>query len=155
MRRSDPARSTNDIFPCRVVMCPPSPCTWNGGKACLLLRQHDHFTPTREITRHLRALARNHPEGWKLQGRLALYDELPNTETPSSLSDFSDNFCCHRLIPRGQPVEAKTGAAAPLGTRKVRISNVGFVDWYQSRGAVGHPVSDIRHRSRCWRRIRF
>jgi len=30
--------------------------------------EHDHFTPTREIKRHVRALARNHPEGWKLQG---------------------------------------------------------------------------------------
>ena len=39
-----------------------------GGKACLLIRKHGHFTPTREIRRHVRALARNHPEGWKLQG---------------------------------------------------------------------------------------
>ena len=38
-----------------------------GGKACSLIRKHDHFTPTREIKRHVRALARNHPEGWKLQ----------------------------------------------------------------------------------------
>ena len=35
--------------------------------ACLLIRKHDHFTPTREIKRHVRALARNHPEGWNLQ----------------------------------------------------------------------------------------
>ena len=32
-----------------------------GGKACLLIRKHDHFTPAREIRRHVRALARNHP----------------------------------------------------------------------------------------------
>ena len=38
-----------------------------GGKACLLIRKHDHFTPTREIERHVRALARNNPEGWKLK----------------------------------------------------------------------------------------
>ena len=28
-----------------------------GGEACLLIRKHDHFTPTREIKRHVRALA--------------------------------------------------------------------------------------------------
>ena len=38
------------------------------GKACLLIHKHDHFTPTREIKRHVRALARHHSEGWKLQG---------------------------------------------------------------------------------------
>ena len=38
-----------------------------GGGACLLIRKHDHFTPTREIRRHVRALARDHPKGWKLQ----------------------------------------------------------------------------------------
>ena len=38
------------------------------GKACLLVRKRDHFTQTREIKRHVRALACNHPEGWKLQG---------------------------------------------------------------------------------------
>jgi len=42
-----------------------------GGEACLLIRKHDHFTPTREIRRHVRALARNHPEGWKLQGHVS------------------------------------------------------------------------------------
>jgi len=47
--------------------------TWRlGGKACLLIRKHDHFTPTREIKRHVRALARNHPEGWKLQRHISL-----------------------------------------------------------------------------------
>ena len=30
----------------------------------MLIRKHDHFTPTREIRRHVRALTRNHPEGW-------------------------------------------------------------------------------------------
>ena len=34
-----------------------------GGKAGLLIRKHDHFTPTREIRRHVRALARNRPGG--------------------------------------------------------------------------------------------
>ena len=38
-----------------------------GGKACLLIRKHDHFTPPREIKGHVRALARNHPEEWNLQ----------------------------------------------------------------------------------------
>jgi len=42
-----------------------------GGKAGLLIRKHDHFTPTRENKRHVRALARNHPEGWKLQGHVS------------------------------------------------------------------------------------
>ena len=41
-----------------------------GGKARVLIRKHDHFTPTMEIKRHVRALARNHPEGWKLQGHV-------------------------------------------------------------------------------------
>ena len=41
------------------------------GKDCLLNRKHDHFTPTREIRRHVRALDRNHPEGWKLQGHVS------------------------------------------------------------------------------------
>ena len=32
------------------------------GKACLLIRKHDHFTPAREMRRDVRALtARNHP----------------------------------------------------------------------------------------------
>ena len=34
-----------------------------GGKACIFIRKHDHFTPTRKIKRHVRALARHHPEG--------------------------------------------------------------------------------------------
>jgi len=42
-----------------------------GGGSCLSIRKHDHFTPTREIKRHVRALARNHPEGWKLQGHVS------------------------------------------------------------------------------------
>ena len=42
-----------------------------GGGACLLIRKHDHFTTTREIKRHVRAQARNHPEGWKLQGHVS------------------------------------------------------------------------------------
>jgi len=40
-------------------------------KTGLLIYKHDHFTPTREIERHIRALARNHPEGWKLQGHVS------------------------------------------------------------------------------------
>ena len=39
----------------------------SGGKACLLIRKDDNFAPTREIKRHVRALARNHLEGWNLQ----------------------------------------------------------------------------------------
>ena len=42
-----------------------------GGKACLFIHKHEHFTPTREIKRHVRALARNHPAGWKLQGHVS------------------------------------------------------------------------------------
>jgi len=35
-----------------------------GGKARLLIRKYDHFTPAREMRRDVRALtARNHPEG--------------------------------------------------------------------------------------------
>ena len=44
-----------------------------GGKACLLICKHDHFTPTREIKRYVRALACNHPEGWKLQGHFFFF----------------------------------------------------------------------------------
>ena len=42
-----------------------------GGEAGLLIRKHDHFTPTREIRRHVWALARNHPDGCKLQGHVS------------------------------------------------------------------------------------
>jgi len=41
--------------------------TVKGGNTCLLIRKHDNFTPTREIKRHVMALARNPPEGWNLQ----------------------------------------------------------------------------------------
>ena len=41
------------------------------GETCLSIRGQDHFTPMREIKRHVRALARNHPEGWKLQGHVS------------------------------------------------------------------------------------
>ena len=51
------------------------------GKACLLIRKHDHFTPLREIKRHLRALARNHPEGCKLQGHL-VEETAPDPQVP-------------------------------------------------------------------------
>jgi len=44
-------------------------CVQNqGGKACVSIRKHDHCTRTREIKRPVRVPARNHPEGWKLQG---------------------------------------------------------------------------------------
>jgi len=33
----------------------PQPLRLLGGKACLSFRKHDHFTPTREIRRHVRA----------------------------------------------------------------------------------------------------
>jgi len=42
---------------------------WTGllhleGKACLLIRRHDHFTPARPMRRDVKALtARNHPAG--------------------------------------------------------------------------------------------
>ena len=42
-----------------------------GGKLYLLISKHDHFTPAREIKRHERALARNHPAGWKMQGQIS------------------------------------------------------------------------------------
>ena len=48
-----------------------------GGKAGLLIRKHDHYTPTRGIERHVRAITHNHPEGWKLQGHVSpVYDGL-------------------------------------------------------------------------------
>ena len=36
--------------------------------------------------------------------------------------------------------------ALPPEARKVRILNVGLLDLYQSRGAVGHALPDIRER---------
>ena len=39
---------------------------------CTSIRKHDHFTPTRGIRRHVRALARSHLEGLKLQGHVSL-----------------------------------------------------------------------------------
>ena len=68
-----------------ILECsPPSPF-----RACLSIRKHNHSTPTRDIKRHVRALARNHPLGplgfdppniaqrhalperWKLQGHVS------------------------------------------------------------------------------------
>ena len=50
------ARWKHHGFPPHVHLTPA------GGKACLSIRKHDHLTPTRKIRRHIRALARNHPE---------------------------------------------------------------------------------------------
>ena len=36
-----------------------------GEREASLIRKHDHFMPSREIEQHVRALAHNHPEGWK------------------------------------------------------------------------------------------
>jgi len=41
-----------------------NPGAWEGGKAGLLIRKHDHFTPARKMRQDVRALtAHNHPEG--------------------------------------------------------------------------------------------
>ena len=45
--------------------------TGRGGEASLTILTHDYFTPTREIRRYVGALARNHPEGWKLRGHVS------------------------------------------------------------------------------------
>ena len=55
-----PRTAPADASPHRA--CPAA----SGGKACLSIRKHDHFTPAREIKRHVRALGRNHPEGYNL-----------------------------------------------------------------------------------------
>ena len=48
-------------------------CTRERGQACLSICTHDHFTPTREIERHIRALAHNQPEEyWDGDETLAL-----------------------------------------------------------------------------------
>ena len=36
-----------------------------GERQVYYFHKHDHYTRLREIERHVRALARNHPEGWK------------------------------------------------------------------------------------------
>ena len=54
--------------------------TKTGGKACLLIRKHDHFTPMKEIKRHVSALARNHPEGWNLQKQGSRDDEYEGSD---------------------------------------------------------------------------
>ena len=42
------------------------------GKACPLICKRDHFTPTREMRRHIRALvAREHSKRWKRQGNVS------------------------------------------------------------------------------------
>ena len=54
-------------LPCATARLPtalPTACS-SVEKACLFIRKQDQFTLTREIKRHVRALARNHPEGWK------------------------------------------------------------------------------------------
>jgi hypothetical protein len=51
---------TPSTTPALCGTCTSCQVAW--GKACLLIRKHDHFTPTREIRRHVRALACNHPK---------------------------------------------------------------------------------------------
>ena len=67
-----------------------------GGGACLLIRKHDHFTPTREIKRHVRALARNRPEGWELQGHVSRTTAAQHAtrRQPPPLNGFK----AHRLL---------------------------------------------------------
>jgi len=123
----------------------PTRQTW-GGEACLLIRKHDHFTPTREIKRHVRAIARNHPEGWKLQGhvsptttnyltyRIGLDDGATNLHAPpSSLSPASgasvaciDAACIwavsFRNIPPSTTAAPAPAAAAPDRAAARRIA---------------------------------
>jgi len=81
------------------------------GKACSSIRKHDHFTPTREIKRQVRALARKHPEGWRLQGnvsptttnyltyRIGLDDLLVDRQSAcvATCGFISMNFTCFRI----------------------------------------------------------
>jgi hypothetical protein len=43
----------------------------SGGEAYLLTCKHHHCKPTRELKRHVRALACYHPEGWKMRGHVS------------------------------------------------------------------------------------
>ena len=44
-------------------------------KVLKTVQEHEHLPPMRKITRHERALARNYPEGWKLQGHVSPENE--------------------------------------------------------------------------------
>ena len=100
----------------------------SGAKACLLIRKHGRFTPTREIKRHVRALARNHPEGWKLQGtprplrRECIGSNASVQKWPQRVQQTPPYHSCllttfpALFLPGGPPPPAQTLA----GTGKIR-----------------------------------
>ena len=76
---------------CRILSADfPSPA--RGGKACQSSCKHDHFTSMREIGQHVRALARNHQEGWKLQGHVSSATTNYLTKTPNNYFWKNNNF---------------------------------------------------------------
>jgi len=63
IRRTNPKPR---VLATRHLPFAPSTCQGQREKDLFIHSQtHDHFTPTREIKQHARALAHNHPEGWK------------------------------------------------------------------------------------------
>ena len=112
------------------------------GIACLLIRKHDHFTPAREIKRHVRALARNHSEGWKLQ-------EPCGTSVPSWTKSWNHllgpsvnawNILEHSISARPQSAHSRAGICLYFEFAQV------LLDASETRtGAVSRVWSNLEH----------
>ena len=72
-----------------------------GGIACSLIHKHAHFTPTREIKRHVKTLARNHSEG-NVSPTMTNYHVASTTRSKGSLVQFFErnmtNFAAHTAL---------------------------------------------------------
>ena len=110
----------NKLITCSYITSDQALITGKGAAVCSLIRKHDHFTPTREIRQHVRALARNHPAGWKLQG----HDSPQTHHQPSSAHNLRD-FTTHYISCENLPAEA-TRLAAQIGLCMYAVSMVGL-----------------------------
>ena len=107
----------NKLITCLYITSDQALITGKGAAVCSLIRKHDHFTPTREIRQHVRALARNHPAGWKLQGHVS-----PQTHhRPSSAHSLRD-FTTHYISCENLPAEA-TRLAVQISSGRVSMIN--------------------------------
>ena len=108
---SVPGLKTPRVWQKRRIPLYPEPSR-TGGKACLSIRKHDHFTPTMQIRRHVRALARNHPAGWKLQGHVSPATTSYLTYTiglnnPLHLSGTSFSGSVPKALPRREFIDSQ------------------------------------------------
>ena len=118
-----------------------------GEKTCLFIRKHDHFSPTRDIRRHVRALARN-PEGRKLQGHVSptptvylsyMINTHTNTHTHTHTNTHTHTHThtqTHSLAPPPPLAHTLTlsrhnaGGAARVREEVPRGGYVAFIDQY-------------------------